>query len=757
MEKFEYWDQDITDFIKNNCRKYLSNISKHNNKILLIYGENNSGKNTLVNHICKKYLKNDVQLIRYENHEIVVEKYPFELQENIHIHELLPDFSLSTEGIQPSAGITLPITKLYKYFSNKKLNNVLYFKDVEQENNIDIHTIKTILKDIPGKSIVIITTSDKQIFDDFIEEDIIARFCIPKIKKDSKDFQNYETSILRELKKLSNEDYKKIIDLSHGNYGNIKLLLNHDIISFIEQIYSSKQETVDNENEKNKQKLILSIFLLSNFLSEEALEDIFSDTDYDYISEFEKLIESSIIDKQYKFNDLIWNSREGFIKNFYNKRTRRDIALKLEYYLKLNYPENYSLRAKILKGIDNRKYKSLVRISNLRNPKNLTESEDKFIEFITDIEKNEHDYIMFNKSELTLLELAEFQIHFFNCITKSSSRNYELIHFIIMELFNTYEKMINLKEIELAIRVGIVVSIGAINYNVSSKLDMAKKVYLEITDLIDKKIVQKNNYYISYSIFCKIICAGFIPYQEAYYTLYGLINDLKTERFRSSNINLERIFPIALGNFLGVSMYLENENMLNAKGVYDNSFDILDNFKFKKFKLKNNALLITLFLSNNIRDDIFKVLSEFNKINNTEINQAFKINYAGLLFYKEESPIKSLHILEKILNQDEGKDDFYQFYCNYNICIIKIKLGKITEAIEISKDLKTPTIFSDNTVKKIIEKRIEFLKNYLLDNSNKHNWSEFQIQSNDYFNKFEGIFSQAWSFTDIQYWNDVLQ
>lgn len=751
MEQFEHWHQKLTSFIDNECRVHLKNISKNNNKILLIYGEKNSGKNILIKHICKKFLENDTQIIMYEHKRLVAKKYPFEIQKNITVYDLLPDLSLSTTGMQPTAEVTLSLSNLYKRFSNTKLNNILYFKDIKEDDNISIDIIQKISSSIPGKSVIIITTSDKQIFDDFIENRI-TKFCMPKVVFGDENFQNYETPILNKLKTLSIEDCKQIIDLTKGNYGDIKLLLNQDIDLFINQFHDVKSIVTDNV-EKNIKKLTLAIFLLSDLLSEEALEIIFADTDYDYISEYEEMIKRNWIDSRYKFNDLIYNSKEQFIKNFYNKRIRRDIALKLENYLKSNFPEKYFLRASIIKGIDDRKYEGLLRLSSLRK-NNLNRVDDKFINFITDSSKNEHDYMMFNKSKLTLIELAEFQIHFINHIMNSSPRNYEMIHLIIIELFDIYQKLVEEKEIELAIRVGLIISIGGINYNILDKLDAAKKVYFEVTYLINEKIAQNNKYYIPYSIYSKIMCTGFKSYHESYYILYGLVNDLRSEEYNSSNVNTEEILPIVISNFIGISMYLGVNKMNHAQKLYNDNLEILGNFQFKKFKLENNLMLLSIFLNNNINNDLYRFKKKFQK---KTTNTAFKINYAGVLFETEQTPRHSLSILEEILKQDEGTDDFYQFYCNYNICIIKLKLGQIEDIEGDFRDLKVPALFTDKIIRKEMEKRVKFLKNYLLDSSKSHTWLEFQKVSHRYFRNFEGIFSHVWAFTDIQYWNDVIQ
>lgn len=770
MNNYEIWDEKLDNFISNTFKNFLTNISEHNKEFILVYGEKNSGKQSLIDYGFNHFLnEREVQLITFESSELRVNTYPFKPEEKIKFAEIFPDLSLS--GAAPS--LVLSLTKTVKSLLQQFNESVLYIKNATKENTqLSLSSIKKMANSIPGSVVIIITTDDKELFEEFSKEPMNS-FEIPQMNYanilEFKYFKSpYAPSSLLEKLAGSDQSYtKNIINLGNGNYGDIKLLLDEDINSFVSALDKNNRVKSDenSEEENNKAKLILATFLVQELLSEEALEDIFCDSEFDYITEIEKWLSQQILDSNGQFNTLLSNSKDAYISQFYNKRARREIALKLEKYIKINYPENYQLRSQILKDIDKRKSDTYQIIHDIRTNNVLHNNPSPFLTFIMNSENNEHDYLEFNTSVLNLHENAEFQIHFFNCLTNVQNRNYELITLVILDLLQIYYKLVEVKEVELAIRVGLVVSTAIINYNVDNKTEEANDIFIQVSNLIQDKLVQGNRYYMSYSVLAKILSGCFKSYQEVYYILYSLIRDLQSEPYQLSNLNTDGLISVAFSNLLGISFYLGDKKTKFIQDFYNQNSELIENNTLivnKKYKLQSNLKLMELFSNEQPTKAYFSELSsQFLELKSESPSPSFCINYAGILFYNGELD-KAKEILEPYFSPEYGgaleSDDFYAFYCTYNMCLIKLKKGEgISDMKQYIIDLKVPSLFTDNPTREKMRNRIDLLQSFLLNSSQYAKWEDIEKKVLEEFRGNEGIFSQIWSFTDLQYWNDMIQ
>lgn len=322
------------------------------------------------------------------------------------------------------------------------------------------------------------------------------------------------------------------------------------------------------------------------------------------------------------------------------------------------------------------------------------------------------------------------------------------IELLLHDMIHIFDELVEQNEREMSIKLGLLIAPEIINYLGIEDIEEAQRIY----KYTQKSIYyhQKKNYsfYKYYDVVCKLKSTSLLNYRKSSYLLKKVIDDYKRAEDTTS-LNYKHIIPTVFCNLLGLSFYLGQNEMEHILAFYSSNKQMIDSFGHAKYKIDNNLFLSDLFCQ---EDDsaLLKTLEQkFEAIQNHHVST---INYAGILFYRNNYN-ESKRILKQLL-QEEVNDDFYVFYCQYNLILINLcSMDVSKEKIKSSlKHLEVPSLFTDPQIVKQLERRIEILNNSF-QTSKPFTPEKLDKLMNKKMKIDSPIFRKAWAFSDYQYWS----
>lgn len=734
---FDFWSPKIISLYES--IKYQMNLKNiKSSKTIIIEGDAKSGKTSIVetcldtiwlNSEFEKKVGNILKIVPEEVVTIYeVKKIKEKASYNILKHlEFTP--KLPILGAELSFDL---ISTIDNYFSSKKIH-IIIFENVSLNGDLSVNKVSEILKENnSGKVLSIITTKDEKVrkyintihpnthsfkmpsitYKDYLEQ-------VKLLKEESKT--NYE-SIHMHLRKIGNEErIKEIIELSEGSYGILSFLLVYlknpeiSIETNIDDIFK-----FSNISDSDLEKVLIPLFLLPKGISVEWLELIFRNSDFDFISYLKRgeskelMIEDNL---SYRLSPSIPYKKKDYIKTCSNYRGRLIIAKILGNQVKLKQPENYLLRSELAKLYDKQlssEYFFLHCIQSdneiLLEDERLKKEHKELLRIIMKKEKISDTLLIKKFKKLNNYQIQEFstlissQVLYFQldtllkCTYQSRKEVRLNTEITLHKMLPVYHDLIKQEENDLVIKMGLLLIPEMINYLPADYVLEAKKMYPYIEKKIGLLIKQNFPYYKYYDVIYKIKTTSVLNYRVSLYHLWEVVEDFKLKK--NPFLNYEKMIPMIISNLLGISFYIDEKEIRAVFSVYLNSKKLVDSFEEDNYKIKNNLILAKFLLNFDkltTRNDSFFELRE---------HHISAINYAGELFYEGRLG-DAENILNEILNAQKN-DDFYVFFCNYNLFLLSLFNGKtIEDGIE---NLIIPSLFVDKKIIKEYEKHINKLK-----------------------------------------------
>lgn len=783
MKDFELWDKKLHENIST-VSNIASNFFKKENKtnqVIVIQGDYLSGKTKFVEHAIERVIylekqhfnKTDgIVKIHYDKYK-KIETYRLnnkKLKES-GITKIIPNLSVSIGGIS----LDSDLKKILSDQINSKRRSIIWIENVQVDQPIFLEEVLDIINmNRETNTLFLITTRDS-----YVREEItcsiknVQDLTMPLITSATDLKIKNKKSLLAKLDSMESSKREGIIEMSGGSYGRLETILELPI----DNSYSTEQFEMikkifleDNELEKSDKRieiLMLSFFIFPEELSTKWLDSLFPDPLFNYYEYLNKWENKKIIIQQkgkYKLNSIFLYSKGDYITKFNNIRAKKDISQKFDELLKEQAPEKYDLRYTNAKLFDDRKYEEYHFVFLLRN-KMTGKVDSQYFNLLKILLQDANSEAMIDKERdkvlatlkkeknqyLPLLiysEYAYFRLQIL--LNYSYEKRKEVrpkIELQLHRLIQTFDDLVEKNETEMAIKIGILLAPEIINYLTKEDILEANRIYRYVTERIYK--LKKHNYlyYKYYDVINKFISTSILDYKKASFNLQSIVEDMNESN--NKIMNYEELLPMVFSNWLGLTLYLDDNSVKAALSFYKKKRKVIDKFDRKEYKIKNNLLLAELLQ----QDKIYNI--DNNDIKNYKYLEEFHvsaINYAGLLVYIGFFD-DAKKILKNIILKEES-DDFYVFFCDYNLCIIEL-LSKEKNENEILNKLNylvIPSLFSDSNVISIFEKRIQLLKELTV--------SEKSLTIIELDKKFRNnlhekgpLYKYAWSFSDYQYWN----
>lgn len=783
MKDFELWNKKLHENIST-VSNIASNFFKKENKtnqVIVIQGDYLSGKTKFVEHVIERVIYLDKQHFN-KTDEIVkiyydkykrIETYKLnnkKLKES-GITKIIPNLSVSIGGIS----LESDLKKILSDHINSKRRSIIWIENVQVDQPIFLEEVIDVIKmNRETNTLFLITTRDP-----YVKNEIVHSFknvkglTIPLITSTTDLKIKNKKSLLAKLDFMESSKREGIIEMSGGSYGRLETILELPI----DDSYSSKQFEMikkifleDNEIEKSDKRieiLMLSFFIFPEELSTKWLDSLFPDPLFNYYEHLNKWENKKIIIQQngeYKLNPIFLYSKGEYVNKFKNIRVKKTISQKFDELLKEEAPEKYDLRYTNAKLFDDRKYEEYHFVFLLRN-KMTGKVDSQYFNLLKILLKDVNSELMIDKERdkilaklkkeknqyLPLLIYSEYTYFRLQILLNYSyEKRKEMrpkIELQLHRLIQTFDDLVEKKETEMAIKIGILLAPEIINYLTKEDIIEANRIYRYVTESIYKSKKHNYLYYKYYDVINKFISTSILDYKKASFNLQSIVEDMNESN--NNIMNYDELLPMVFSNWLGLTLYLDDNSVKDALSFYKNKKSVVDKFDRKEYKIKNNLLLAEVLL----QDKIYKISNnDVKKYKFLEEFHVSAINYAGLLIYIGLFD-DAKKILETIIFKEES-DDFYVFFCDYNLCIVDL-LSKEKNKNEILNKLNylvIPSLFSDNNIISIFEKRIQLLKE-LTAREKQLTITEMDETFRNNLHEKGPLYKYAWSFSDYQYWN----
>ncbi|MGX7243438.1 hypothetical protein ACWOC1_01165 [Enterococcus quebecensis] len=796
--QFDFWNSKFNQF-KNSIKKDNKGNIDFNAlaNFFLIYGKRKSGKSELVNLLLNNIFlsKKKVSIIRLfedENGYIYYEDIKH-MNNKDKISQLINN-RIDTGDIKIDVTLSL-IDKLLKSRAKKKIQ-IIWLDNIKLNGAISYEKIETIFNDKNCIKKIIMTTSDIEV-KNFYSKKADEQFEFPELNYEvykkyfSEDVANIKAivdrSLFYKLKNLNNEELvQQIFYWGEDKYGVISSLA--DFYSHTDSINVTSEQSsemfknilsasfVGSSNAgTDLENLLLYLLMFPKEISYDDLTYLEKDPLFDFITEMENLKNSKIILEKnsfFKIDEAFLISKEGFIESYTNRRVKRDTALSIDYLLRADYPEQYTLRANNAKYFSQPQAQEYFLISHIRGT--LTNDIKKYLPLETldamhVIDKlnlffSDDSSEMFNKlqpiiqrklqkNNSSLLE-AEYHFLYLRMLLSSQERKvlYPIIVIQLKNLLRIYQELKDKREIEMQIKVGNLLAPQLINVLNNTFRKEAIEIFNE-TDRLIRKHMKINVYqYISYYVQNHIIASSILPYNETYYILLDLINRMLSKEEVFGDLNIYDVFPVVFSNLLGISFYKTEEDVKNVLTLAENRKSILKSYKQNAYKIINNQILSEFLLAKSYSS---KELNRWiKKLKRLDEKNIVMNNIAGFYLLKGDVKIAREYLF-KILKNNIN-DDFYRFYANYNLIVLDLLDPSSDEnenlLLDRVKQLSVPALFNDTNIILYLKKRIKFLEK-LCKQKEKTDIITLEKKLNTSLRTSDVIFKKIWLFSDYQYWS----
>lgn len=805
-ENFEFWDEHLNkEYDKANVLidNILENKSVSVDTGLIILGNQYTGKSEFITHIIETNIFIDKNKMKKIGKIIKISFEDFLKIETLKENEK-SRIQKVTEYIEPSISVPLGLTGISidldlgkivsKISSTSKKINIIWIENVNSNSSLSLEKVSKIIKENEkNNNFYLISTRYLDVCDRLTQ--LIPN--VTKITMPLTDLEWFEKKSLNQANKQAvsstlfgklkeTDNARELIKMSEGSYGFLKLLIENQ--HTFKNADEKKQEIlpllffnqIKVKEDKNKMNLHL---LLQSFLSSDGglyitwLENLFPDFSFDYFKYIENWEERGLVSKlenqkNYQINSIFTKYRTGYLDKFENKSLSRNLSKKIDFFLKRDSPEKYDLRYRNADNFDKELSIQYLFVYLLREPNlieqlipypnvKLTSSYTNLLKLLKiptkDLDDKKRDELLkklsnSKKGYLPLLIYAEYAYFRLQILlgysyeSRNKVRNKTELQ--IHRLIRTFDDLIEREEDDMAIKIGLLLSSQIINYLSKQEHSEAKRIYKSITEKIYKR--KKINYlhYKRYDIIGKFISTSIIDYKKASYNLHSVLESLETEKY-----NYIELMPIVFCNLLGITLFTDKQSIYELYEFYLKHQKLLSYSQIKDHKILNNVVLAQVCLDdNNMDKKENKYLLDLEKIKDKDVSA---INYAGFLFYSaqyEEAEV----ILSEILDR-EKYDDFYQFYCKYNLCLIAIliDLNKNRSSILTELEyLETPSLFYNKPLENILNKRVNVLKKIVKQKDNEFETpKDLDYSFSKYLNSKIPLFKFSWNFSDYQHWN----
>ncbi|WP_430606751.1 hypothetical protein IGJ55_002990 [Enterococcus sp. AZ170] len=804
-ENFEFWDEKLE---KEYNRASLvideafNSTTSFSDIGLIVLGNQFSGKSEFIAHVIetqifidKKRMKTIGEIIKisYEGFlkvEVLKNDEKSRIQKVSEFIEPSISIPLGLTGISIDIGLEKIVSKIIG--SNKKIN-IIWIENINNHSPISLEQISKIVKENENQNnIYLISSRVLDIYNRVLHLiPNLRKITIPNIsiewfeKTVSNPINNqaFPNNLYRKLKEVNN--VRELIQMSEGSYGFLKLLTENQYSfrasklekqNIIPLLFFNQLDDDDIQDEM-KLKLLLQSFLYSDDgLYITWLETLFPDFSFDYFQYIENWEDRGLINKlenqkNYQINPIFLKYREEYFENFENKSLSRNLSKKIDFFLKQDSPEKYNLRCINANNFDKDLSAEYIFIYSLREPiiqeidlvkdniltnynlnllnllktptKNL--NDEKRDELLTQLSNSKTDYLPL----LVYAEYAYFRLQIllgYSYGERNRVRNKTELQ--IHRLIRTFDDLIEQEEDDMAIKIGLILSSQIINYLSKQEHAEAKRIYKCVTEKIYKRKKINYPYYKRYDIIGKFISTSIINYKQASYNLRSVLESLNTK-----NYNYKELMPIVFCNLLGITLFLDYQSIEELLKFYVAHQELLSYSKTKDYKILNNIVLAKACLNDEkMSQKNNDYLLEFKKIKDKDVSA---INYAGLLFYSEQYG-KARSVLKNIMDR-EKYDDFYQFYCKYNLCLIDLIVDLNKNRLSILNNLEyleTPSLFYGKPLESILQKRVGVLKKIVKQiDTNLKTPKDLDIIFLKYTTNKIPLFKFCWNFSDYQHWS----
>lgn len=805
-DNFEFWDEQLNkEYDK--ASQMISKVFKDmylssDDAGLIVFGPPNSGKTEFITHII------ETQFFAYEERMKKVDKIIKLYYEDFIKVDKLKENKKSriqkiSEFIDPSISISLGLTGvsidlglekiISKLISNNKKVNIVWIENVSKDTDISLEQTAKIIKENQDKNnFYVISTITSEVINSLITlfpnikiltMPVIDQKWYKKNLSSPPNKKAFPNSLFFKIQ--GNEKWNDLIKMSDGAYGTLKLLLENQTVftdlkwrkNILLTLFLNQFKEINGVQDELKLRLLLQLFLSSNEGPNSTwLENLFPDFSFDYLKYVENWEERGLLyksesQKRYQINPFFKKYKESYLNEFGNKSLSRNLAKRIDLFLKQDSPEKYNLRYMNAESFDKELFIEYYFIFLLRqaNPKKADNFEDVFLSDsqinllrilntpIKNLNDSLKDELLEKLNEakvghLPLLIYAEYAYFRLQILLSFSYSKRDRIRnrteLQIHRLIRTFDDLIDYEEDEMAIKIGLLISSQIINYLPKQDHFEAIRIYKCITEKIYKRKKTNYQYYKRYDIVSKFLSTSIINYRQASYNLQSVLESLNKKTY-----NYEELMPLVFCNLLGITLFIDRQSIRNLMDFYSDHKDILSYAKIKDYKILNNLTLAKACLDNEkVMKEADKYLYIFEKIKDKDVSA---INYAGFLFYTKQYK-QSESILKEILDK-EKYDDFYQFYCKYNLCLVEllVDLNANRESIFNKLEyLEVPALFCDESIENELKKRVNILKKIVSKTDNKF---ETPNDIDNAFKKYSiskiPLLEFSWNFSDYQHWS----
>lgn len=797
MRYFELWHESL--------KKSHGHIDAilgpmNTSKEFIIYGSTNSGKSSFIEHILTNLRMNQKQdkkideIIKISFSEYLsistLVKNDQSLKERI-IENVEINFNLNLGPVE----LALPLDKILK--PPKKASNftIFWFDNVTLDGQLSIDKANTLLKNFSKKNrIIFFSTRDEntkreleKAYPDAVSETMPSMTynnVLKHKKRENKEVKLESYSIFTRLMEIAPDDARELIKIGDGAYGNVAILIdlyeNSQRISSqskIEKVNMSLLEMIKQLNMSHSidvLRMVLFILFAPKLISIDWFETLFSNSDYDYVSDIDQLIERKIIiehDGTYTINTFLSSLQEDCEKSLINKRMKRSMLKLMDTLLKSEFPEKYSQRSINARQFDKHKSEEYYFIQCLRNKDRISYADyqsvfpdniylellkilnSSFNDIPEDLEKVINELKAFKPRFMPVLIASEYQYFKLNILLSypynERKRVRPKIELLLHTMIHLFDELVEQNESEMAIKMALLIAPEIINYLGDEDIENAERIYKYAQKSI--YLLKKKNYayYKYYDVVCKLKSTSIINYRKSSYLLWSVLDEFESVEDVHS-LNYTNVIPTVFCNLLGLSFYLGENELLDSCDFYKSNKSLIKSFEFDDYKISNNLMLAEILKVDITRDKLSETYEKkWVKLRDKHVST---INYAGILFYRNKfSDAKK--VLKDLLKA-EPTDDFYIFYCQYNLILIELcsKIRDNEKAEEWIGCLEIPSLFTDKTVVRLFKQRIQIIHSIAKkrESMTPEKLDKIVIEKMRVDSPF---FKRSWAFSDYQYWS----